>query len=455
MDYLDQGINMVHVAVIGGGCAGLAAAARLAEQHIPVTLYETSPQLGGRARGINWKKQTLDNGQHILLGAYSETLSLLKLAGIDEGQVLLRLPLQLSMQPDFELRACTVLPAPLHILAGLVSAKGLSWRDRWSAIRFMIWMKLISFRLKHDQSLSEHLKQRGQSTRLTRLLWEPLCLAALNTPLTTASAQVFLNVLRDSFSRAKSDSDMLLPKLDLSQLMAHPLADFITRNGGRIKTGVTVDTLRQDGEAFLITTGDKTTTSFSHVVLATSPFRFVDITQELPALESARTCCRAMEYQPICTVYLQFPEHVRLFQPMIGLTQGLGQWVFDRGQLYGQHGLMAVVISAEGVHQNLTQDKLAAKISAELAAYFPQLADELSNPSWHKVITEKRATFACTAELRRPHMITPIPDLYLAGDYVAGDYPATIEGAARSGSAAAKAIIHSIKSRAMHVDQEI
>lgn len=446
---------MVHVAVIGGGCAGLAAAARLAEQHISVTLYETSAQLGGRARGISWKNQTLDNGQHILLGAYSETLSLLKLAGVDASQALLRLPLQLTMQPDFELRACKLLPAPFHILAGLISAKGLSGRDRWSAIRFMIWMKLIGFRLKRDRSLSVLLEQRGQSARLTRLLWEPLCLAALNTSLATASAQVFLNVLRDSFSKAKSDSDMLLPKLDLSRLMAHPLADFITRNGGQIKTGVTVDSLRQDGEAFLITAGDKTTASFSHVVLATSPFRFVDITQALPALASIRACCRAMEYQPICTIYLQFSDHVRLPQPMIGLTQGLGQWVFDRGQLYGQQGLVAVVISAEGDHQGMNQDILAAKISAELAACFPQLADELSNPSWYKVITEKRATFACTTDLQRPGMITPIPNLYLAGDYVAGDYPATIEGAARSGTAAAKVIIHSIKSRAMHVDQNI
>lgn len=442
---------MAHVAVIGGGCAGLAAAARLAEQHIPVTVYESSPQLGGRARGIHWKNQALDNGQHILLGAYSETLSLLKLAGVAEDEALLRLPLQLSMRPDFELRACNI-AAPFHILAGLIRAKGLSVGDRWSAIRLMVWMKLISFKLKQDRPLSELLEQHGQSIRLIKLLWEPLCLAALNTPLNTASAQVFLNVLRDSFSRGKADSDMLLPKQDLSQLMAHPLADFITENGGEIKTGVKVDAIVQNGTELLVTTADKTTAGFSHVVLAIPPFRLADITHDLPALESARASCKAMGYQPICTVYLQYPQHVRLPQPMIGLTQGLGQWVFDRGQLYGQMGLLAVVISAEGEHQQLTQDVLAHRINDELIACFPQLATQLSNLLWHKVITEKRATFSCIAGMVRPSMITPIPHLYLAGDYVAGDYPATIEGAARSGAASAQAIIHSIKSKALHAD---
>ncbi len=129
---------------------------------------------------------------------------------------------------------------------------------------------------------------------------------------------------------------------------------------------------------------------------------------------------------------------------MTGLTQGLGQWVFDRGQLYGQHGLLAIVISAEGEHQQLTQEALVKRIVDELCHAFPPLASNLNQPLWHKVITEKRATFACTTNLKRPAMHTELPRLYLAGDYIAGDYPATIEGAARSGSKAAEAVIQSI-----------
>ncbi|MDZ4097894.1 MAG: FAD-dependent oxidoreductase, partial [Methylophilaceae bacterium] len=273
---------MAHVAVIGGGCAGLATAARLAESNIPVTLFEASPQLGGRARGVQWKGHTLDNGQHILLGAYSETLSLLKQAGVNEDQALLRLPLQLTMQPDFELRAYDALPAPLHILVGLICAKGLSWHDRLSAIRFMVWMRLIGFRLKQDIALAALLTSRNQSQKITQLLWEPLCLAALNTPLVSASGQVFLNVLRDSFSKSKSDCDMLLPKQDLSQLIAEPLARFVQSTGGEVITASPVESVAADGADFNVTTSDGVSKRFSHVVLAVSPFRLADITQQLP-----------------------------------------------------------------------------------------------------------------------------------------------------------------------------
>ena len=118
---------------------------------------------------------------------------------------------------------------------------------------------------------------------------------------------------------------------------------------------------------------------------------------------------------------------------MLGLVGGISQWVFDRGLLCGQHGLMAVIISAEGQHQQLTQDELALKVAQELKASFPQLAQAL----WHKVIAEKRATFSCTVNLPRPTHATPYPNLYLAGDYTYADYPATIEGAVRSGVACA------------------
>ena len=434
---------MTRVAVIGGGCAGLAAAARLAEHRIPVTLFEAGRQLGGRARGISWQGHALDNGQHILLGAYSETLSLLKLAGVDLQSVFQRLPLQLCVQPDFELRACPLLPAPLHILAGLLQAHGLTWQERWSAVRFMVWMRLSGFRLKQDESLASLLARQNQPEKLTEYLWQPICLAALNTPLEQASAQVFLNVLRDSFSRAKADSDTLLPRQDFTALMADPLANYIKAHGGQVKRMHSVEDVRHNGAEFQLTiTG--ASESFSHVILAVSPFRLTDITQQMPALAATHASCQALQYQPICTIYLQYAEQFRLAQPMIGLSGCLGQWVFDRGRLYGQPGLLAVVISAEGAHQRLTQDALAEVISQELATSFPALSAPLKNPRWHKVVTEKRATFACSVGLQRPQMHTDIPNLYLAGDYVVGDYPATIEGAARSGNAAAQAIIQSL-----------
>lgn len=442
---------MTRVAVIGGGCAGLAAATRLAEHGIPVTLYEAAHQLGGRARGIHWQGHALDNGQHILLGGYSETLNLLELAGVDPARTFLRLPLQLDVLPDFRLRPCITLPAPLHILAGLLQARGLSWQERWRAVRFMAWMKLNAFRLPQDESLAALLARHQQPEKLTRYLWEPICLAALNTPLDQASAQVFLNVLRDSFSRAKADSDTLLPRLDFTALMAEPLAEYVTAKGGEVYRATAVNDIRQHDSEFELTLADGHRALFSHVVLATAPFRVADLTAELPALAPLRAQCEALQYQPICTVYLQYEPQLRLPQAMMGLSAGLGQWVFDRGQLYDQPGLLAIVISAEGAHQQLTHETLAQVLGRELADAFPEQAAALATPRWHKVVTEKRATFACRVGLQRPAMCTALERLYLAGDYVAGDYPATIEGAVRSGAAAARAIIENLEASDPHV----
>lgn len=439
------------IAIIGGGCAGLAAAARLAEQNIPVTLFEASAQLGGRARGVQWKDMQLDNGQHILLGAYTETLRLLELAGVDSHQALLHIPLRLSMQGAMALEAPHYLPAPLHILTAFMLAQGLSWQERLSAIKFMIWLKLTGFTLSQDESLLGLLQRKHQPERMIRLVWEPLCLAALNTPITQASARVFLNVLRDSFAKARADSDMLLPRCDLSNLLAEPVAAFIEKHGGNIKLNTAISDIIRTSRGLCVNTENESTT-FSHVILAVPPFRVGALLAHLPEAGNIAELASQFEYQPIYTVYLQYPESTRLEMPMLGLANQnpeqplYSQWVFDRGYLCSQPGLLAVVISAQGPHQQLAQQELAQCVEQELSAAFPHLP----SPLWHKVIAEKRATFACKVDTQRPLQRTSVPGLYLAGDYtsdgiIANLYPATIEGAVRSGLQCANHILTEIQ----------
>jgi squalene-associated FAD-dependent desaturase len=428
----------LHVAVIGGGCAGLAAAATLAEHNVPVTVFEAAKQLGGRARGLHWKGKRLDNGQHILIGAYRDTLRLMRLAGVDESHALLRLPLQLIQHGQFRLQAPSWLPAPLHILHGLLCAQGLSRSERFAALRFMIRLRLANFHLAQDIPLVTLLAENKQPEKVTRWLWEPLCLAALNTPLAQASAQVFLNVLRDSFSQSKRDSDLLLPRVDLSALLAEPLARYIESRGGAIRLGTTVTAIASQDGGYTIT-ADEREHHYTHVVLAAAPFRLEKLASSLPQLATAIRACAGYGYQPIATVYLQYPEQVCLPYPMLGLTGAHAQWLLDRGGLDGQAGLLAVVISAEGPHMELDQDTLAQRVAGEIAQAFP----DFPRPLWHKVIIEKRATFACVPAMPRPAQQTESPHLYLAGDYTAGDYPATIEGAVRSGIACAHQILTS------------
>jgi len=434
-----------HVVVIGAGMAGMAAAVNLAAKGIQVTLLDAAAQTGGRARSVaiefGSQVHQLDNGQHIMLGAYHETLKLLAGAGVQEKDAFLRVPLSLDVragkQTAFKLTAPSYLPAPINQLIGFLFCQGLQWSERVAVIQFMLRLKNSHFQIAEDEPLANFLHINQQSSNVTTLLWEPLCLAALNTPINIASSRIFLNVLRDTFNSKKTDSDFLLPKLDLSQLFSQPIARYLNANNAKVLHNKRVKNITPNANGYCVSTKEETFEA-SHVIIAMSPVRLRNVIGDLPKLNNVAEQADSFDYQPIYTIYLQYPRDATLSAPMLGLTGGLSQWVFDRGILCKQHGLMAVIISAEGQHQKLTQEDLAHKVAQELQAAFPQLL----KPFWHKVIAEKRATFSCTVNLPRPAQVTPYPNLFLAGDYTYADYPATIEGAVRSGINAANYIIN-------------
>ena len=433
----------MNVAVIGGGYAGMAAAVTLAEQRVPVTVFEAARTLGGRARRVEHRDTALDNGLHILIGAYSETLRLMRLVGADPGRLLLRLPFSWCVHDRFAMKAFA-LPAPLHLIAGLMAARGVPLAERFAAGRFMLRMRSMRYRIALDTSVTTLLEEHSQVGRMMRLLWQPLCVSALNTPPRSASAQVFLNVLRDSHDAARAASDLLLPRTDLSALFPDPAAAYITARGGEVLTGQRVTGIDQDAGgtegAFTVrhAGGERT---FSHVVCALPPYNAGAFLVGISALADTAEAVERLAYQPIYSVYFRYPPQVRLPAPMLGFESTLLQWAFDRGALGGQHGLIGAVISAEGAHQDLPQDELANLVHQELQQQLGPLPD----PLWHRVIAEKRATFACTPGLKRPEARTPLRNFFLAGDYVASEYPATLESAVRSGVNAARMILDSGK----------
>jgi hydroxysqualene dehydroxylase len=443
--------NNSHVVVIGAGMAGLAAATSLASRGIQVTLLEAAAHLGGRARSVaiehNSQVIQLDNGQHIALGAYRETLKLLTTIGVSEKDAFLRVSLHLEMRNvNFELYGAkqtvfkcappSYLPAPINQLIGFLNCQGLQWRECIAVIRFMLRLKKANYQLNQDKPLAEFLQQNQQSSNVVIMLWEPLCLAALNTPIHLASTKVFLNVLKDTFKN-KTNSDFLLPKLDLSQLFSQPITRYVTAQlGNNIHLNQRVKIISPSSNGYTVTTKKQQQFEASHVIIAMSPARLHNVIADLPKLNFTAEQTDSYDYQPIYTIYLQYARDATLPKPMLGLVGGLSQWVFDRGALCGQSGLMSVIISAEGIHQQYPQDELALMVAQELRNAFPHL----TKPLWHKVIAEKRATFSCNVNLPRPAHVTPYPNLYLAGDYTFADYPATIEGAVRSGIACADLI---------------
>ena len=174
-----------NIAVVGAGLSGLAAAMHLLRHGHQVSLFEAAPQAGGRARSVTLPATMIDNGQHLCIGAYHQTLQLLQQAGLTPAQCFHRWPLALHMYDGAHRMSLTTsrwLPAPLHLLSGLLMAQGLSWRSKWQALRWMMTLKRQRFTLPADCTLLVLLKQQQQTAETIRYLWEPLCLAALNTP---------------------------------------------------------------------------------------------------------------------------------------------------------------------------------------------------------------------------------------------------------------------------------
>jgi squalene-associated FAD-dependent desaturase len=427
----------MNVAVIGGGYAGMAAAVTLADAQLPVTVFEAARTLGGRARRVEARGLALDNGLHVLVGAYRETLRLIARVNPAGERALARLPLDWLMHQQFRLRAAA-LPAPLHLVVGLLRARGISLAERLAVLRFLQRMRVNGFVLNGDETVEALLDRFRQSTRVRRVLWHPLCVAALNTPPRRASARVFVRVLGDTLGAGRSASDLLLARTDLSALFPEPAAAHVVARGGSVRTGHRVTAIDpiDDGFSVMAEGGRET---YTHVVCALPPHQVNALLVGIPALAETVEVIRRLTYQPIYSVYLCYPCRVRLPAPMLGFSGALLHWVFDRESLCGQAGVVGAVISAEGPHQQLTQDAIALSAHDELQREL----GALPAPAWSQVIAEKRATIACTPGLARPPQRTPLGNFVLAGDYTAVDYPATIEAAVRSGVTAAHIVLGS------------
>jgi len=425
------------VAVVGGGWAGLAAAVKATQAGHHVTLFEASRQWGGRARALpatlpDGRSITLDNGQHILIGAYTDTLQLMLQVGVDPAQVLLNLPMTLQFADGSGIRFGNV-PTPLDAAVGILGACGWSWSDKAALLRAaMRWHRQ---RFTCDEHLSVAELCQSLPPRVRADLIEPLCVSALNTPSDQASASVFLRVLHDGLFGVRGGSRLLLPKVDLGALFPQAAATWLAQRGCTLHLAYRVTTLVPDGSTWRV--DDQ---PFDAVILASSAEN-----SALALMESARiappliasqmtawaTSARALRFEAITTVYAWLPQ-ARLPQPMLALRSAPdqpAQFAFDRGQLGGPAGLLAFVVSASRGDRAATQAQVLAQAQHQLALDLLPV----------QTVVEKRATFACTPGLTRPG-VAIAPRLVACADFVDGPYPATLEGAVRSAATAVAAL---------------
>ena len=443
---------MSFIAVIGGGWAGCAAAVALARAGHAVELHEAAVALGGRARAVVREGLPLDNGQHLLLGAYTETLDFAAtIRDAPSPSPWTSEPLALRPYAATQRNRLTLstryAPASLALVAALVGARGLSLRARLATARWFVGQRRRGFRCDAGMSVAELFAGAPASVRDD--LWYPLCIAALNTPPERASAQIFLNVVRETFGAGPGATAIVLPREGLAEAVPEAAARWLTARGHVVRRS-TRTRVRRIGDGVQLTVGGEAM-RVDGVVVAVGPHQLASVlAPDLDTRDGTIGDTLAMvsrfEYEPITTVYLGYARPLALPRGLLRLDDRPGQWIFDRADVLARaatsatrptmQSLVSVVISARGPHSALDHAALAAAADAQLRRLEPALPPL----AWSQVIEEKRATYACVPRLARPACGRLANRVYLAGDYTYDAFPATLEAAVRSGRAAAAAI---------------
>jgi squalene-associated FAD-dependent desaturase len=445
------------VVVIGAGFAGMAAAVHLQERRHDVLLVERRGVLGGRATSFRDAVSggELDNGSHLMVGAYEATLDLVRRAGASE---LLRFQDELALEwldeRGWARLRCPPVAAPLHLLAGLVGLR-VPWRARLQALRLGLHVRFSQ--PPAGATLAEWFERTGQGPEARRLLWDPLCTAIFNDAPERTAAALFQRVYRETFLRSHRASRLVFLRRGWGELHER-LARYFEGRGGRLLRRATVEAIEFDGgRAAAVRYVQRAQTrdeirrgrpsaaarAEADAVVAAVPW------SALPGLlpEALRdtppfAALRELRPAPIVSIEMWLDRRV-VDRAMVGLRGGEIEWVFDKGLLHDRPGPpqhLSFIISAAFRAHPRPNGELVAAAEAALRRVFPAMEDARVLRSL--VLREPEATFVPdpSTEALRPGATTPVAGLYLAGDWTATGLPATIEGAVRSGRTAAAAV---------------
>jgi zeta-carotene desaturase len=453
------------VIVIGGGFAGLSAATALAERGARVVVLEARPTLGGRAGTFTdpVTGERVDNGQHVLVGGYDETFRFLRRIG-SESDVHLQRDLAIDIVDRHgraSRLACPPLPAPLHLVAGVMRWDALGWRDRiaaWHVVRDVRGPDERSVRIqpdlgrrvrlprapqpgrrrqpdRGDETVRQWLLRLAQTPRLIELLWEPLAVAALNQSIDAASAEPFAGVLRRMFTWHRRDAALGLPLKPLDELYAAPSRVFIEARGGSVRLNAPARVSLDPGPRVRIRDEELRARA---VICAAPWYSLSGIFDRQGPLASILDAADRTAASPIVTVNLWLDRAVTRGM-FLGLPGRAMQWVFDKRTLFGETSShLSLVSSGAGRIVGRSNQELIDLAMQELSAALPPARGAVARRA--VVVREKRATFSVApGQPARPAVRTPIDGLFLAGDWIDTGLPATIEGAVVSGHFAAEA----------------
>ena len=431
---------MTKCLIIGGGFAGLSAASFLAGKGIKVHLLEASPKLGGRAYSFIHKNKNdvIDNGQHILMGCYKNTIEFLKLIGAENN-----ISFQKNLKVNFvernggihKLDASTLF-YPFNLLKGILNYSAIKFSERLSILRLFLKLIFINPLKYENYSVEEWLKSENQNERIIKSLWEILVVGTLNTTAQKASAEIFIKILKVIFFTGNESSVIVLPETGLSEMYCENSKNFIENNGGIVSFPERVTGLEiENNEVKKVITNKDMYSDFDFVI-STVPFHsFRKIISEPELLNEHKI---DMEYSPILTVHLWLNENP-FNEKFYGLIDSKVHWLFN----HGKH--ITLVTSAADEFIEKKDEEIIEIIYSQIENYFPIFYRTFV--AEFLIIKEKRATFIPTVEstkLRRK-LKFQYKNLFVAGDWVNTDLPSTIESAVLSGRKAADSVFSNIR----------
>lgn len=435
--------------VIGGGWAGLSAGVELADKGFAVTVLEQSKRLGGRASSFKHEKtgDTVDNGQHLMMGCYAATGQFLRKIGSFD---------QIKIQPDlavdfadksgeiFRLK-CRSLPAPLHLASGMIGLKTLSFMDKLAMINVFQALHSKNGHGPAGKTVEEWMVSLGQSERSRRHFWDLITLATLNEVPTIADAESLAVVLKEAFFSSVDKSRLWISSVGLSDLCGPKSVEFITSRGGSVQTGALVANIAYEGDAVKEIVMRDGKTLKADVYVSSVPFYHLkNLLGEDAANSSFFSCIQKLSTSPIYSISLWFDRPI-MEQEFAGLVDTETQWVFNKNRILSElsgrkDGYVTCVISGAQKFAGTSDEALLKMCLDELHQCFPASRNAALRHSL--IVREKNATLSPKVGFSRYRLPqnTPLRNFFLCGDWTDTGLPATIESAVLSGHLAAEII---------------